>query len=110
MDKGWNRCVLRTKLMKLPRGQVVAVSKTKLVHTSIGQTYWVMSLEHEVIYQVAEATFGRNLNQLLIRERLVKDQDLCRSFANILLTRGQYGTEHRHEIRKLLRRSKSRRA
>lgn len=90
--------------MQLPRGQTVAVIKSKLTHSSIGPTFWVLSLDYDVIYQVAELAYGRNLNQLIIKERPVKDQELCKTNANRLLSTGQYGSEHRHEIRKLIKR------
>jgi len=92
--------------MKLPRGQIVAVTKYKLVHKSITPTYWIMSIEYGLIYQVEGALFGRNLNQLLTVQRPVKDANLCNRSATSLLTTGQYGTERRNEIRKLLNRSK----
>lgn len=90
--------------MQLPRGQVVAVIKSKLAHASIGSTFWILSTDYDVIYQVAESAYGRNLNQLIIKERPVKSQELCKINANRLLSTGQYGLEHRHEIRKLIKR------
>ena len=108
MDKSrWYRCTLRERFCSLPRGQVVAVCKSKLVHLALGQTYWLMSVENDVIYQVAGDLFGRNLNVLIKVERLVKDEALCRETANRLLSTGQYGPEHRNEIKKLLKRSRS---
>lgn len=108
MDSGWYRCVLRQPLLKLPKGQVVAVAKSKLTHATITQTYWIMSIEYGLIYQVEGVLFGRNLNQLLTVQRPVKDANLCNRSATSLLTTGQYGTERRNEIRKLLNRSKRR--
>lgn len=106
MDNGrWYRCKLRDKFCSLPRGQVVAVCRSKLVHLALGQTYWLMSIENDKLYQVAGDLFGRNLNQLIIVERPVKDEALCKENAKRLLERGQYGPEHRHEIKTLLKRS-----
>lgn len=81
----WHRAVLKQRLLSLERGHVVAVIETKVKHTSIGRTFWLLSIEHELIYQIAESAYGPRLRGLVAIERPVKDNELCSGEAMRLL-------------------------
>jgi hypothetical protein len=102
MKHGWFKARMKVDFLSLPKGKTVAVARSKLVHTSIGVTYWIMSFDHDVIYHVSESYGGRNLRQMLVIERPVKDETLCRAEAYRLLATSQYGKAKRHEIKSLL--------
>lgn len=104
MQQGWHRAHMLKPLFDIEQGAVVAVTKSKLSHSSIGSTYWVMDPFSKVIYHVAASSFGRDLYKLLKIERPAKDQEACANLANELLEDSQYKGERARDIRKLLKR------
>lgn len=104
MDITWKRAYLRNDLMGLRSGQVVAVRETGIKHQApeFGATYWIMSIEHGKLYQVAECCEGKRLNRLLSIERQAKDQDLCNKEANKLIAGSMYQGPNRKYITHLI--------
>jgi len=81
----WKRATLRQSFMKLPAGHAVLVIKTKVRHSTVGPTYWVMSCSTSVVYQIAESCGGPELRLMLKYEREAFNQHLIVEKANRLL-------------------------
>jgi hypothetical protein len=86
----WHRVRLKQKFLSLPKDQIVAMIETKVKHTSIGRTFWLLSIEYGLIYQVAESAYGPRLRGLVAIERVAKDEELCSREANRLLKLRNY--------------------
>jgi hypothetical protein len=95
---------MRQSLFDIDAGSAVAVARSKLVHTALGSTYWIMDPFNKIIYHVAGEAYGRDLYKLLKIERPAKDQEACSNLANELLEESQYRGERSQDIRKLLKR------
>lgn len=102
--KTWHRAVLRESLMKLPKGTVVAIRETKLVHRSIEKTYWILSIKKGLLYHVADSYAGRECRGILRVDVVAHNQERCEKYARAFKERGQYARSRRREIRQLLKR------
>jgi len=98
----WAFGILKSDFLSLPGGTTVLFRKTKLLHhSSIGITFWIMSVEHALSYQVAESYAGKNLHELVKR---IKALDLSdHSKMNIycfrtLMKSSQYGSKLRKNV------------
>jgi hypothetical protein len=89
-SSSWIRGSLRTPLLSLSTGDTVAFIKTKLHHTAVGPTYWLMSVNKEIVYQVSEECFGHNLCRLVKTERPAHNQTYLDEQANSLLKNSVY--------------------
>lgn len=102
VNRGWHRAVLRVRLLALPAGIPVAVARTRLTHTSIGQTFWVMSIDRETLYHVSESFGGKDLRALVRIERPVKDPELCTTAFHTLIRGSQYHGKRRLQVQDIL--------
>jgi len=89
-NSSWIRGSLRAPFLSLDTGDTVAIIKTKLHHTAVGPTYWLMSVRKEIVYQLSEECFGNNLYRLVKTERPAHNQTYLDELANSLLKNSTY--------------------
>lgn len=100
--KQWTRGVIKESVASLEQGEHVLVIETAIRHTnpSIGMTYFVMSIQHRKVYQLAEYAFGKNLSRVVrLGAAVPKDkQERCTLRCKELLSDSVYHPKRRETM------------